>query len=303
MAEESDFKIPKYGLFRTLVPGTVGAIFNNYGAYPFDTIRVRTQDPRSKNRSSYSILRGIFSKGAVGGFRDIYRGSTISAIGMVAENSIVFSANRLLKEKLYNIDVKSNRLGQSPLTFTQEMTIGFLSGSLSTVASCPFETIRSNIQVERGEHRRSTILQISRRLGVSGLYRGFTPSYFRNVPFYMLFFPLYSQYADWISKIRGRSYSELGMGSQALAGGLTGATTWFLTYPLDFIKCNQQISPIESDSSMKSIVKRIYRSEGSVLRTCLRMYRGVGLTMIRAFPAAGSLMVGVELANSFVYDE
>ena len=193
-------------------------------------------------------------------------------------------------------------MGQSPLSPFQEASIGFLSGSLGTIVSCPFETIRSNIQVEKTNTR--YVSSICRTLGLSGLYRGFVPSYFRNVPFYMLFFPMYSYYTDQISNIIGKPYSELGAGSQILAGGMTGATSWFLTYPLDFIKCNQQISPIGADTRMKAIVEGFYLAENrSVYRTILRIYRGVGLTMVRAFPATGFLMVGVEFANSFVYDD
>ena len=303
----------KMDFVQSLIPGTVGALCNNYGAYPFDTIRVRLQSIQglqdkcnnrsNSNRSTMAIVRRILRNGLMKGVREMYRGSTASAIGMIAENSIVFSANRIIKRNLYGLSDETNRLGQSPLTFRDEAFVGFISGSLSTLVSCPFETIRSNMQVESGVHRRSSIMNMARNFGVSGLYRGFVPSYFRNVPFYMLFFPLYSEYANLISQVRNRPYSELGVGSQIVAGGMTGATTWMMTYPMDFIKCNQQITPIGKDASARAVIRRMYGETGSVFKTFVKMYRGVGITMVRAFPASGSLMVGVELANSFVYDK
>ena len=91
----------KMDFVQSLIPGTVGALCNNYGAYPFDTIRVRLQSIQglqdkcnnrsNSNRSTMAIVRRILRNGLMKGVREMYRGSTASAIGMIAENSIVFS--------------------------------------------------------------------------------------------------------------------------------------------------------------------------------------------------------------------
>ena len=79
----------------------------------------------------------------------------------------------------------------------------------------------------------------------------------------------------------------------SIAGGLSGATTWACVYPMDVIKCNQQIH--KTKINIVQMIKTIYLKRG-----ILGFYAGFYPTIIRAFPANTALVFGVEATNSLL---
>jgi hypothetical protein len=68
------------------------------------------------------------------------------------------------------------------------------------------------------------------------------------------------------------------------AGGLAGSNSWLFTYPIDYIKTimqSQNIEKMKYKGSLECAVKQ-YRLEG--YRT---FFKGLGITMLRAFPVNG----------------
>lgn len=96
----------------------------------------------------------------------------------------------------------------------------------------------------------------------------------------------------WISDYVDKPIHNLGLLWYALAGGAAGATTWSIVYPLDVIKCNQQISLDKKNLSILDTAKRMYRANG--IRA---LYGGFSPTVLRSFPANAGLLLGVELTN------
>jgi hypothetical protein len=264
------------------LPGAVGAMFNTYLGHPFDTIRVRMQNINNRYVSSINCLKSTYRNE---GFFGIYRGSTASLCSIMAESSVVFATNKFLKQNIYGIEDNAS------LTVRQEMFIGSLSGFTATIAGCPFETIKCNLQIN--SNRSSEIRQdISGKYRSVGLYRGFGASCVRNIAFYLLFFPFYSKYHDIISN-RSRSTCDQNLFNCAIAGGLSGATTWGIVYPFDVIKCNQQIHG--NKISFIQMTKKIHGTKG-----INGLYRGVVPTLIRAFPANAGLLLGVKWTETLL---
>lgn len=270
--------------YKELLPGTVGAVFNTYFAHPFDTIRVKMQNINSSYESSFTCFKNTYKNG---GTRGIFSGVTLSLYGTIAESSVVFASNEYLKQNFYGVDRKT------PLTLYQDMYIGSMSGLLATIVSCPFETIKCNMQI----YPNKTSLDISKKYGITGLYKGFNASCMRNIPYYLLFFPIYNNYLHLTSNINGKDIHNMNLWHYSLSGGLAGATTWTLIYPLDVIKCNQQICEKSyiTKSNIINTTKKIIKQYGYK-----GLFRGYVPTIMRAFPGNAGLLFGVEFTQNIL---
>jgi solute carrier family 25 carnitine/acylcarnitine transporter 20/29 len=69
--------------------------------------------------------------------------------------------------------------------------------------------------------------------------------------------------------------------ASALAGGISGAWTWAIIYPFDVIKSRIQTAPLERhlQKGMWTVARDIVRENGWQY-----MFRGLGVTLVRAFP-------------------
>jgi solute carrier family 25 carnitine/acylcarnitine transporter 20/29 len=73
--------------------------------------------------------------------------------------------------------------------------------------------------------------------------------------------------------------------ASALAGGVTGATTWTVVYPLDTIKTKIQTGPLDApveNRRIYTVARKIIQKHGVG-----HMFRGLNITMLRAFPVNG----------------
>ena len=288
-----------YDLFAWTFPSVVGAFCNTYIGQPFDTIRVRMQDIDTKYKSSIDCLKHTLKSE---GYRGLFKGSVASLYAAIAENTVVFGVNELLKQKLFNTGTKYS------LSLSHDMMIGSISGLAATIASCPLETIKCNMQIDTTQNIKNKnmfdgmfdgrMVCMIKKLSFSELYTGFGASCSRNIPFYILYFPLYSRYiellgyiSDSTQNIKNKNISVINC---AISGGLSGATTWAIVYPFDVIKCNQQIHT-NTNLNMLNMAKLIYKTNGII-----GLYSGFSPTMYRAFFANFALMYGVEITNILI---
>lgn len=264
-------------------PGIVGAFCNTYVGHPFDTVRVRMQDVSAPNRSAVQCFTSAYKNE---GLKGLYKGAGSSMYAAVAENSVVFGVNEVIKRNFYQSDTKRS------LSLGTDMLIGSVSGFAATIVACPFETVKCRMQINESNcpTKRQTIVSICKELKISGLYSGFSASCSRNIPYYLLFFPLYSRYIDLLGRISSRPREIQGVLDYAVAGGMSGMTTWTFVYPFDVIKCNQQI--YREKINMWDMCKLLYGTKG-----IQSFYAGFYPTMIRAFFANASLLFGIEFSN------
>lgn len=248
------------------IPGSVGAIFNSIVGHPFDTIRVIQQDINGKDKTIRNVVNEIIKND---GIKGIFRGIGPSMFGLMTETSTVFACNDILNKYVcdkYKIDRPS---------FKQDLLIGSLSGFFASIVSCPFETIKCNLQVNPNYKIKFT----------PKLYNGITSICLRNIPLYTCFIPIYNKSLSIIQKEKKATLFENGM-----AGGFTGMISWFIIYPFDVIKCNQQIST--KKYNMYNTIRNMVLKNG-----IKSLYSGLSATMIRAFPSNFALLTGVEIGR------
>ena len=78
--------------------------------------------------------------------------------------------------------------------------------------------------------------------------------------------------------------------SVMFAGGMAGCVCWVATLPFDVIKTRIQASTTGNSSSLLVVGKEVLK-EGGIRG----LYRGLGPALLRAFPANGACLLGVDL--------
>jgi hypothetical protein len=121
-----------------------------------------------------------------------------------------------------------------------------------------------------------------------GLYRGMGVTLWRETPAFGMYFSTYDAIKERVEQVLDDSSASHPIPSHAhawaasaLAGGLSGAWTWVIIYPFDVIKTSIQTSALDRQlqKSMWTVGYELVDKHG-----WRHMFRGLGVTLIRAFP-------------------
>ena len=178
---------------------------------------------------------------------------------------------------------------------------GGLAGVVSSFIICPTEHVKTKLQTQKtaisfssspsssntstiykdSYHATSTIIQTH---GLTGLYRGLLATVARQGPGFAIYFSAYDRLKDYII-----THSNLGstanhhqLMASILSGGIAGSLSWAAIYPIDLIKSRIQALPLDCALQERSIM----HVGGNVVRQhgWMALYRGFGITILRAFP-------------------
>lgn len=79
-------------------------------------------------------------------------------------------------------------------------------------------------------------------------------------------------------------------------GAAAGVLSWAVVYPVDVIKSVVQIQPLTAPPEQRSVwgtIRRLYAKEGLAV-----FWRGLGVTLLRAFPVNGIVFPTYEMTVS-----
>lgn len=137
---------------------------------------------------------------------------------------------------------------------------------------------------------------LHRTEGFRGVFRGYGITLCREIPAFGSYFVSY----DWFCKLFSGFSTDAEMGTIPilLAGGMSGVTSWVITYPLDVVKSRVQVDgflgPKQYNGSIDCFIKS-YQNEG------LNAFsRGLTSTVIRAFPTNAATFLAVSLTFKFL---
>ena len=172
-----------------------------------------------------------------------------------------------------------------------ELIAGGIAGALGVFVGQPFDTVKVRLQnFSRSVYKDSwdCFNKTLRVEGISGLYRGMSSPLLGSVALNAVVFAAYEQ---TISVMNGRNASqqprEAPLGSVFVAGSFAGFLQTLILCPIDFVKCNLQVSGestasgVGSKGSLSSIMKDL-RMNGVG-----RMYQGFLATNLRETPSYG----------------
>ncbi|KAL9182761.1 hypothetical protein ACHAXT_004040 [Thalassiosira profunda] len=169
-------------------------------------------------------------------------------------------------------------------------TCGAVAGTVQAFVICPMEHIKCRLQVQstyKGPIDCCT--SIIKHHGLfRGLYRGMFVTLWRETPAFGMYFATYDTIKMRVENLLEEKDGKHPIPSHAhawaasaLAGGISGAWTWAIIYPFDVIKSRIQTSPLERhlQKGMVTVASDIVREHG-----WRHMFRGLGVTLCRAFP-------------------
>ena len=209
------------------------------------------------------------------GLLALYRGIAAPLVSLPILNALNFSTYSIFK---WCLGVRSDKL--QPFD-TRVPFAATAVGPLASIISTPFELVKTRMQLQKHYTPpplvdRSTVFHMYTILatqGVTGLYVGHVINTARETVFLATYFTVYEY-----SKSMASDYAPKVI-AVPLSGGLSGAISWFVSFPLDSVKTHIQkdIDRYSQPSSL-NIFRQIVSKGG-----LLGLYSGLGPSILRAF--------------------
>ncbi|KAI9815393.1 MAG: S-adenosylmethionine transporter [Phylliscum demangeonii] len=263
--------------------GGVAGTAVDLSLYPIDTLKTRLQSAAGFARS--------------GGFRGIYRGVGSALVGSAPGAALFFTTYEQCKAALRQ---------QQWRWRWSEPAEHMAAASVGEVAACivrvPTEVVKQRAQASAhptsswatlqriivGRQRRTTVGGGGggggglARVVATDLYRGWTITLLRELPFTAIQFPLWEAMKAWRRRSTGRE--PVPAGESAVFGSVAGAAAAAVTTPLDVVKTRVMLAP--HSERIAPLVARIWRQEG--LRP---FFAGIGPRVLW-ISAGGAIFLG-----------
>lgn len=201
-----------------------------------------------------------------------YRGVGAPLGGIAGINAIVFGAYGNTRRALPNPD-----------SLSTHAIAGGIAGMLQSFACAPVELVKTRQQLAKPNEGIPTSAwggarYILRTGGYKALFRGLGITIARDCPAFAIYFT---------------SYEAMTRGDQSVmkvftAGGIAGALSWIILYPIDVVKSRFQGDAIGRYSSAWDCFVKSVKSDGF---RCLG--RGIGAVTLRAFISNGACFTAV----------
>eukprot|EP00594_Rhizosolenia_setigera_P014883 CAMPEP_0178963710 /NCGR_PEP_ID=MMETSP0789-20121207/15194_1 /TAXON_ID=3005 /ORGANISM="Rhizosolenia setigera, Strain CCMP 1694" /LENGTH=364 /DNA_ID=CAMNT_0020648247 /DNA_START=139 /DNA_END=1233 /DNA_ORIENTATION=- len=174
--------------------------------YPLDLVRTRLTTELPGKENYKGISDAFFKIMRAEGIMGFYSGIGPTLCVAVPSFAISYSVYGSLKEYVlddelfYNLRKIDDESGEVKLGLRATLLCGAGSGTMATLATFPFDTVRRRMQIQNlhvpVEDRLTgyqQITQIATKEGLRGLYRGLTPELIKVVPMVGTMFLVYEQ--------------------------------------------------------------------------------------------------------------
>ncbi|KAI8319078.1 mitochondrial carrier [Martensiomyces pterosporus] len=301
-----------------LAYGSLAGMAGKFVEYPFDTVKVRLQTSESQVFSgTFDCLKQTWQNE---GFRGFYRGLTSPLVGAMAENAIAFYSYNRIQGAIRSLS--KDLATDAPLPLPQLFLSGALSGTICAFVISPVELVKCKLQVENvqayggGGAKGATnavkftgplsvVGHLLKTQGIGGLYKGIMPTIGRETMGVGFWFGAYEVVCRQLLRSKQKQQpkgspaltkEDLGPASIILAGGCAGVAYNLTSYPIDVVKSFIQTADVRSAASgtverpgIVSTVRTVYARGGIPA-----FYRGLGITLLRAFPANAAMFMTYE---------
>ncbi|KFY38954.1 hypothetical protein V494_04160 [Pseudogymnoascus sp. VKM F-4513 (FW-928)] len=253
-----------------LFSGALAGTTVDLSLYPLDTLKTRLQSPLGFR--------------AAGGFSGIYAGVGSAIVGSAPGASLFFVTYENTKSFLSSRRIARDTLTPgSPAAHEWEAPMEhMIAASLGEVAACavrvPTEVVKQRAQARQFPSSLaalSSILSQRAAIGVPGvwreLYRGWSITIFREVPFTVIQFPLWEAMKKWRLRTtqRDEGRGKITAWESGLAGSMAGATAAGITTPLDVLKTRSMLA--KEKTGMFVLLRQILRDSGP-----MAFFSGIG---------------------------
>lgn len=291
------------------IAGTIAGIVGLLIAHPFDTVKVRLQNPDLSSRY-HSVSHAFATIIREERFSGLYKGIASPLATCAFMNGLVFAS--------YKFFLKMQMVEGSIPSLTQVAIAGSCCGVAMSLFATPIELIKirqqNMLESGLGSVSASKVVHtIHREHGLKGLFRGLTATALRDFGYGAYFFgyEVTSRYLttptprlDGSTSLSGSSPESIPLWVLFVSGGVAGVLGWLPTFPMDVVKTRMQSTETaEARSILRSEVTTSdnpYRTTISTIQHSYRtsgagvFFRGLSPTMLRAIP--------VNMATFAVYE-
>ncbi|KAH6861047.1 mitochondrial carrier domain-containing protein [Alternaria rosae] len=250
---------------RSLIAGGLAGTTVDLSLYPLDTLKTRLQ-----SASGFA---------ASGGFNGIYRGVGSAIVGSAPGAALFFITYDTIKrsfaqsQSLPTTKIEYNAEGKPYKQDVQDSgtqaLIHMAAASAGEVAACavrvPTEVIKQRAQASQHPSSLSALTFVLQQRHTRGLahvwmelYRGWSITIIREVPFTVIQFPLWEALKKWRMSRTGRN--EVTGLEGGLLGSVAGAVAAGVTTPLDVLKTRMMLA--REKQPMVQMLGRIMRESG-----------------------------------------
>ncbi|WFD42308.1 hypothetical protein MPSI1_000950 [Malassezia psittaci] len=267
---------------KDILAGTCGGVTQVLVGQPFDIVKVRIQTaPQGMYSGILGCISDIFKKGGLSAF---YKGTELPLIGVGACVSIQFGVVQYVK-RIFQDQNRGAFGGKSQhLSHTQLYLSGAAGGVANSVLASPIEQVRIRLQTQQTPIYSgpfNCMQQISAKGGMSGVFRGFVPTFLREGHGMGIYFLTYDYLVQQVMKRQHLEHrSQLSPTVPLLAGASAGIVLWMAVYPIDVVKSYMQTDAIDPKErrfrGMMDVVRFVQKSSGTA-----GFFRGIVPTLIR----------------------
>ncbi|KAM6360578.1 mitochondrial glutamate carrier 1 isoform 2-T6 [Alca torda] len=276
-----------------LINGGIAGLIGVTCVFPIDLAKTRLQNQQNGQRMYTSMSDCLIKTIRSEGYFGMYRGAAVNLTLVTPEKAIKLAANDFFRHHLSKDGKK--------LTLLREMLAGCGAGTCQVIVTTPMEMLKIQLQdagridqctlcsspaaqkklmaaqaqlsssaagaAEPAVETRTTATQITRELlrskGIAGLYKGLGATLLRDVPFSIVYFPLFANLNKLGQKdpnVKAPFYVSF------LSGCVAGSTAAVAVNPCDVIKTRLQSLQrgVNEDtySGILDCTKKIWQKEG-----------------------------------------
>ncbi|MCJ8741404.1 hypothetical protein PDJAM_G00070270 [Pangasius djambal] len=298
-----------------LINGGVAGMVGVTCVFPIDLAKTRLQNQRSSQQVYKNMMDCLIKTVRSEGYFGMYRGAAVNLTLVTPEKAIKLAANDFFRHQFSK--------GDSKLSVFKEMLAGCGAGLCQVIVTTPMEMLKIQLQdagrlvAQRNvavisalklgagntvincayslgpttHIRRTSAIQITQELlrthGVQGLYKGLGATLMRDIPFSVIYFPLFAH------------LNQLGKPSEAenapfywnfASGCAAGCIAAIAVSPCDVVKTRLQSlskgAHEEMYSGVMDCVSKIVRKEGPTA-----LLKGAGCRALVIAPLFGIAQV------------
>ncbi|CAR24417.1 Mitochondrial ornithine carrier protein [Lachancea thermotolerans] len=257
---------------KDILYGSIAGAAGKVIEYPLDTIKVRLQtQPAHLFPTSWSCIKYTYAnEGFLKGF---YQGVSSPLVGAALENAVLFVTFNRAQNFLKQYE------SLSPLSLT--VWSGAFAGACTSYVLTPVELVKCTLQVSNLKNSKTshskvwpTVKHIVSQNGISGLWRGQSSTFIRECAGGAVWFTTYESVKQYLANKRNDTENQTW--ELLTAGASAGVAFNASVFPADTIKSTAQTEHL----GIVNATKRILARNGPA-----GLYRGLGITLIRAAPA------------------
>uniref|UniRef100_A0A8C9YVE8 Mitochondrial glutamate carrier 1 n=1 Tax=Sander lucioperca TaxID=283035 RepID=A0A8C9YVE8_SANLU len=276
MAQQQKISLPA-----KLINGGIAGMVGVTCVFPIDLAKTRLQNQRSGQQLYKNMMDCLIKTVKSEGYFGMYRGAAVNLTLVTPEKAIKLAANDFFRHQLSRDGGK--------LTVIKEMLAGCCAGMCQVIITTPMEMLKIQLQDAgrlAAQQRMVAVLsrsyntnpapqvmrvsatQITRELlrtkGVTGLYRGLGATLMRDIPFSVVYFPLFAH----LHQLGQRSSEDPSVPFywSFMSGCLAGSIAAVTVSPCDVVKTRLQSlkkgANEETYNGVVDCVRKILRKEG-----------------------------------------